>query len=119
MERYENVRLSDGFINFTDQVVRVYEKNSGAIYIFPPQKRHELPSLPMLASGKPIVHFILDPRFIQVLDAFGRPLDDIVSIKSESRGRNHTKITYLAWAKDPEIDVCLYKNAYQANFVHK
>ena len=119
MERYENIRLSDGFINFTDQTVRVYEKNSGAIYIFPPQTRRELPSLPKLASGKPIVHFILDTRFIQFLDALGRPLDDIVNISSESYGRNHIKITYLAWAKDPGVDVCLYKNAYQANFVHK
>ena len=118
MNNYKDTRLSDTFVNLTDETVHTYEKRTGSIYHFPPQM-HELPASPNLSKDQPVIHYILDSKFVQVLTAFGRPLDDIVTVRSEFRGRNQIKITYLAWAKDPEIDVCLYDGAHQANFVHK
>ncbi len=117
MQNYENTRLSDSFINLTDQTIYVYDKNSGDIYTFPP-KPHELPALPSFPEDEPVVHYILDAELIPVIAAF-RPLDDIVRIHSEFRGRNHIKVTYLAWGKDEKIDVCLFKGARQVNFPHK
>ena len=118
MEKYEKIRLSDTFINLTSETVHTYDKTSGEIWKFPPQP-HEIPALPAIPSrDEPIVHYIVDDELIPVIAAF-RPLDDIVKIRREYRGRSSIKIVYFAWAKDEKTDVYLYKNAHHASFPHK
>ena len=116
--KYKRVRLSDMFINLTDETIHTYENTSGTIWNFVPEPR-EIPLTPAsLSEDKPIIHYIVNRRIVHALQAFGRPLDDIVVIDHEHRGRSEIKVSYLAWAKDPTIPVCLYDGAHRAHFPH-
>ena len=114
MRRYTNVRLAGDIVNLTNDLVNVYEESTGRIVRLSPQK-HEIPAYPDHTVDRPIVHYILDPKFIEALEAFGRPLDDIVKIYSEQYGRGHIKIAYFAWAKDERKNVYLHKDTNRVN----
>ena len=117
LDNYSNIRLSDTFINLTDETIHLYEVTSGKIWDFLPQPQ-EIPASPNIAEDGPIVHYIVKPEFVPVLAAF-RPLDDIATISHKYHGRNGITITYLSWAKEPKTFVRLYENAHSVNFAHK
>ena len=117
--RYKDVRLSDTFVNLTDEIIHTYESASGAIWDFVPEP-HEIPLTPApILKDTPIVHYIVDRRMVHTLEALGRSLDDIAIVDCGHRGRDNIKISYFAWASDPKIPVCLYKNAHGTTFSHK
>lgn len=118
LNKYKNVRLSDTFVNLTDEAIHTYEKVSGNVWIFVPESR-EIPSIPAaLSEDTPIVHYIVNRRIVHALQALDRPLDDIVVVDHEHRGRDDIKIVYLAWAKDSTVPVCLYDGAHKVHFPH-
>lgn len=119
VKKYEHVRISDTFVNLTDDVIRTYENATGTIWKFEPEKR-EIPPAPTKPSkDEEIIHYIVDQEVADSLKASGRPLDDIAVISRQILGRGGIEISYLAWAKDPEIPVSLYDGAHKTNFRHE
>lgn len=118
MPKYDKARLSDTFINLTDQTISLYDIRTGSIWNFLPEQQ-ELPELPQLDPGKSVVHYIFSQeQFAEITKKSKRPLDDIAFIRDKSHGRNSTLITYLAWGKNPETDVILYSDTHRAQFPH-
>lgn len=118
--KYKHTRISDTFVNLTDETIHTYENASGTIWKFEPEKSHAIPPAPApISDSEPIVHYIVDQEVVDSLKASGRPLDDIATIRHQVGGRNGVEISYLAWAKDPQIPVCLYDGAHSANFHHE
>ena len=119
ISKYEKTRLSDTFINLTNQTIFLYDIRTGDIRNFLPEQQ-ELPELPQLEiSGKPVVHYIISQEQFTKIANSKRPLDDIAFAHHRFHGRNGTIITYLAWGKDPEINVILYSDAHNACFTHQ
>ena len=117
--KYEHVRISDTFVNLTDDVIRTYENATGTIWKFEPEKREIPPTPAKLSKDTKIVHYIVDQEVADSLKASGRSLDDIATITRKIPGRKGIEISYLAWAKDPKIPVCLYDGAHRTNFPHE
>lgn len=116
--KYEHIRLTDHFINLTNEVIHVYESTTGIIKNFVPESR-EIPQTPeVFLEGAPIVHYIVNQEIASNLEALGRSLDDIAIVDRKLHGRNNVEITYLVWAKDPTIPVNLYNRAHSISLPH-
>lgn len=116
IERFENIRLSNIFINLTNETIHVYDKANGEIVELLPQPA-ELPDTPCTSGKKPIVHYIVNPEIVPSLEAF-RSLDDIVIVNYINHGRHNIEIAYLSWAKDPSTNAYLFSSII-SNFKHK
>ena len=118
MHDYSNCRLSDQLINLTDQILCGYEESTGEIIKFIPPNNQKLPEQPSHEPNSPITHYILEKDDAIKLARTGRPLDDIAVIYDAGYGRGGIKITYLHWGNNPNVKVCLYKDAYLREFPH-
>ena len=118
MQKYDDIRLSDLFINKTSEDVFVYDIRDGNIRRFSPSFL-PLSKTPLLPSGEPIVHYIVTPELAKEIKVSGRELDDIAILHGSSAGRDGVMISSLLWGKFPEIPVKLYGGAYALGVPHR
>ena len=118
MHDYSHTRLSDNFINLTDQPVLVYEGSTGEIVEFVPSTEQELPKYSAEQTDQPIIHYIVDKSQASRIARTGRPLDDIAVAHGKNHGRDGAIITSLFWGKDLNTGVVLYENAHAKVFPH-
>lgn len=119
---YENTRLSNDFVNLTDETIFIYDDANGNICSFPPQPP-EIPDLSAQDSSiyriRSIpVHYIVKREIASTLKAF-RPLDDIVVVSGKYHGRQNALISYLVWGEDFRTKVRLFSGADKVSFNHK
>lgn len=100
----EYTKISDGFINLTDETLHLYEMATGIIWTFPPSTE-KLPASPDSESKSSKIYYILDQAEIEEVRQRGRSLTDIVFVDQKLHGRNHVQIAYLKWAENSESNV--------------
>lgn len=109
MQDYKDIRFSNYFVNLTNYTVRLYERSTGEIWIFPPSN-NTLPENPSLSPDTPIIHYIVDQKQAEALRMSGRSLDDIAIVNKIFHGRHGVKVSYLVWGQNPNIKIHLYNN---------
>lgn len=102
------VKISNNFINVTDETIYLYENTTGLIRGFPPST-DEIPETPHFELGGVVSYYILDLDRIEKVRESGRSLADIAYIDTVSCGRNNIPISYLCWAGDSKTSVILHK----------
>ena len=114
MQNFEKMKLTNDFVNLTDQPISLYDIITGEIAVFPPESR-EIPEKIRRIPETPMTYFVTDEEHFKKLAETGRPLDDIAYVDHKLHGRDGALISFLAWGKDPRFVVRLCSNRHLAS----